>query len=765
MVSIELPDHGKEGRALSWIRRKIQQGLARPAPRKGTRPRLSPVTRGGFTIWVPFWLSLGIGLWFWLPADPGPVSYGVGTGAVLLCLALHAAARRLAEAGRLDWARADILRIASLALALVLGGFLCAGLRSAAVAAPVLEFRYYGPIEGRVIDIDRSSRDRIRLFLDEVQLKDTPPERTPDKVRISFMTVPDLPMPGERVMLTGHLGPPPGPSEPDDFDFRRNAWFEGIGAIGYSRTPVMTVTEAVPGGVLAMLRIRMRLSALMQGEIGGQSGAVASALITGDRSGISEATNEVMRISSLYHIISISGLHMSMLAAFSYGAIRLIGVSAIALGGSLLWPLHKIAAIGAIVIATAYLLLSGGGVATERSYLMVLVMLCAILVNRRAISLRTVALAAIAVLLKGPEALTSPSFQMSFAATVALVIGHGYWSRVSGYVPMIFHQPAMLLLTSLVASMATGPIAAAHFGRIAPYGILANLLAVPIVGTIVMPMGVISVILAPFGLAGPALWLMGLGTSWMLDIAEAIAGLKGADLIVAAPPSNVLPLIGSGMMLAALLGPQMRKPSGLMRKLAIFSLPASLLVVGSVLWISSKRPEVLISADGTAIGIRGGAGRVPSKPSGGSFSVENWLHNDGEAVSQKTAAARDLWSGPANARDARAGPDANPIAVIHLTGKGAAEALPQRCKAATVIVSDQLLTGSGPVRGPCFLLDRRRLDRTGALALFRQGDSYRVVSTTVVHGRRPWNRPRVAPAERLAAELTTYLTPPLSAQR
>ena len=461
---------------------------ARPALRHASvRPaRMAAALRAGLFAWVPVCLAAGIALWFVLPVAPGRAAWIMLALSAVALLAVGRLALPWAERGRIGWALADAMRIGSMALLLVILGLGLIGLRSAMVAAPVMEWRYYGPVEGRLVEIDRSARDRIRLTLDRVVLRDTAPGRTPAKVRLSLMDQTDpLPPLGQRVMLTGHLGPPPAPASPGSFDFRWLAWFEGLGAVGYTRTPIMTV-EPASGGLWAMHQARMAISRAIQDGIGGQEGAVASALMTGDRSGIEEATNEVMRASNLYHIISISGLHMSMLAGFVYTALRMALVLAQGLGAPLPQAVHKIAALGALLASAAYLWLSGGGVATERAFIMVAVMLLAIMADRRAISLRTIALAATIILVYSPEAVTHPGFQMSFAATVALILSAGPWSKVSPHLPFWLRPVAMLLVSSLVASVATSPLAAAHFNRMAQYGLLANLLVVPVMGVLVM---------------------------------------------------------------------------------------------------------------------------------------------------------------------------------------------------------------------------------------------------------------------------------------
>ena len=201
--------------------------LARARPRTAVAaPRRAPVAiRAGMLPWVPFWLGLGIGGWFLLRDEPGRAFHAALALVGCACLIGPALVLRLAERGRCDWLWADRSRIAGLALLLVALGAGLSGLRAHMVAAPVLEFRYYGPVEGRVIGIDRSSSDRMRLMLDQVTLSDVAPGRVPQRVRISLMTAQALPVPGQRVMLTAHLGPPGGPSEPGGFDFRRMAWF------------------------------------------------------------------------------------------------------------------------------------------------------------------------------------------------------------------------------------------------------------------------------------------------------------------------------------------------------------------------------------------------------------------------------------------------------------------------------------------------------------------------------------------------------------
>jgi competence protein ComEC len=504
--------------------------------------------RGHLFPFVPVFLALGIGGYFALPAEP---DFGLwaAIGAAGLLLAI------------LAWRGPEALRPLALAAALAALGLAVAGWRAHSVAAPVLDWRYYGPVEGRIVAVDRSVSDALRLTLDQVVLRDLAPARTPDRVRVSIHGdgLDIDPVPGLRVILTAHLGPPGGPVEPGGFDFRRHAWFDRLGAVGYTRSPVLALEPPAEDWALAITRLRMRMSAGLRDRIAGEPGGFVAAILTGDRSGVALETTEALRRSNLAHVLAISGLHMGLLTGVVYGALRgglaLIPLLALRL------PIRKIAALGALAAATFYLMLSGGNVATQRAFVMAAVMLGAILLDRRALSLRSVALAAILILLWRPEALLSPGFQMSFAATVALVAvfqtlrkrrarmmaARRPWAerrRLPGWLTGL----GGIALCSLVAGLATAPVAAAHFHRMAEYGLLANLLSMPLMGTVVMPGAVIAAALWPVGLEGAGLWMMEMGTRWILGVAHWVSGLEGAVRPVQSPPAWVLPSVALGML-------------------------------------------------------------------------------------------------------------------------------------------------------------------------------------------------------------------------
>ncbi len=690
------------------MRRVASELCACLAAIAGARGRLLP--------WAPVFLGLGIGLYFTCHREPGTPLVAAFAVIALCFLALTA------------FGREDMRPLAWAGL-LIAGGFLLAIARAHMVAAPVLPFRYYGPVEGRIIDIDRSFSDQPRLMLDQVTLDDVRPEETPLRVRVALHGDQDGfdPQPGMIVRVTASLSPPDGPVEPGGFDFQRLAWFSSLGAVGYTRRPAETLRPAPDDWRLAAFRMRMWLSVAMQTRMQGQAGAFAAALMTGDRSNVTAQTNADLRASNLSHMISISGLHMGLLSGFVFALCRY----GMALVPPLALRIHskKVAAVVALIATTFYMILAGPDVAVRRSYIQVVVMLMAVLVDRRALSLRSVALAALICLLLEPESLVEPGFQMSFGATSALIVGFDHWQKVQHLVPALIRPAVVTVLSSLIAGTATAPIAAAHFNRIAEYGLIANLLAVPVCGMIVMPAGVMAAILAPFGLAQPALWALEKGAALILQIASVVAGLKGAVVTVPAPPDLFLPLFG-------LAGAVFLLGSGWVLR----SASAAALALSLGLWTEAQRPVLLISGDGTLAGLITPKGRALSKEKGGGFIAQSWLENDGDAALQADAFARAAFQGPKGSVAASFGDRK----VWVFAGKGSAARAAPACKeGALVILSEDW--GSADGKG-CLILDRRALRRTGALALYGQSGNYVFVSAREWAGKRLWNyRPRRKP--------------------
>ncbi|TDX30132.1 competence protein ComEC [Rhodovulum visakhapatnamense] len=664
--------------------------------------------RGHLFPWTPVFLSLGIGLYFLQKTEP-PVWALWACAGVAAALAL--AARRLPEL----WGPLLIV------LALVAGGAALAGARAHLVAAPKLDHRVYGALEGRVLVLDRSISDAPRITLDQVWIEGVRPDETPRRLRVALHGAGGVmaPPPGARIAMMAHLSPPGAPAEPGGFDFRRHAWFQQIGAVGYANSPAVTLSPPEGGATLLVHRMRMALSDALRARIPGDQGAFAAAILTGDRSAMSRDTIQALRDSNLAHLLAISGLHMGLLTGVVFTALRF----ALALWPrlALRLPIKKIAAAGALAVGAVYLALSGGNVATERAFIMVAVVLGAVMADRRALTLRAVALAALIVLVLTPESLTQAGFQMSFAATTALIaVFVALRDRPADrWRPPRWAQGALaVVISSAVAGAATAPFGAAHFNQVSQFGLIANLASVPLMGLLVMPAAVAAACLAPFGLAVLGLEPMRWGIAWILWVAERVAGLDGAVWPVPAPGPAVLPLIALGALWVMLWTGRARA-LGLVPILAAFAL-----------WSAVARPALLIADSGGLMGAMGPEGRALSKPSGEGFVALSWLENDGDRANQAAAFARPGLGGAPGEQEATVAGRR----VTLITGRGWADRVAPACARGWVVVPQFL----DDAPAGCRVFDRAALARTGSLALFPGADGPRVVTARGAAGDRLW---------------------------
>ncbi len=683
--------------------------------------------RGHLLPWSPVCLGLGVALYFALPWEPAAGHY-----AAALAVA--------AVAGLAGWRWREAAGPLATAIVLVAAGLCLAGARAHSVAGPVLGFRYYGPIEGRIVAVDRSASDRLRLTLDQVVLARTDPARVPRRVRISLHGEQGhfVPEPGALVAMTGHLSAPEGPGEPGGFDFQRHAWFLGIGAVGYTRTPALLLAPRPPGQ-MRLEHLRMQLSGAIRARIGGDAGAFAAAVLTGDRSEMPMATMQALRDSNIAHLLAISGLHMGLLTGFVFLCLR-AGVALIS-PLALRVPSKKIAAVGALAAGAFYLALSGGNVATERAFIQIAVMFVAVLLDRRAVTLRSVAIAAMIVLAHRPETLLGPGFQMSFAATTALVAVFNALKHVEALKDRPRWMRAVLgvVLSSVVAGLATAPFAAAQFNRLAVYGLVANLLTVPVMGSFVIPAAVVALLLWPVGLEGIGFAVMTRGIDWILAVARHVAAMPGALRHVVMPPGTVMPLLTFGALVVILWQGRGRWAGVLPCLIAL------------ALWTMPTRPDLLISPSGRLAGVMGSDGRGLSRARGDGFVAGLWLENDGDAADQAAAAARAAWQQDGSGQVATLGD----WTVWHGVGRRAARDLARACAAHDVIVTPEEegdLMGQAQVPNPlprgaaaaqvtaggCTVIGPGVLARTGAIALILGPQGVTIRTARAEQGTRLW---------------------------
>ncbi len=489
--------------------------------------------------------------------------------------------------------------------------------------------------------------------------------------------------------------------------------------------------------------IRDGIDQRIRAAVPGDTGSIASALITGKRDALSAPVFDAMYISGVGHVLSISGYHMAVVAGVVFFVVRaaLALFSSLALGH----PIKKWAAAAALAAATFYLALSGAEVATQRSYIMTSVVLIGVMADRPALTLRTIAVAALAVMLIVPEAVVHPSFQMSFAATLALIAiceGGLPWATGTADTPLAarialwgVRELVVLTLASLAAGLATAPYAAYHFHRTAPYGVIANLLAMPVISAVSMPAGLLALVAMPFGFDAPLWRLMGAGIDWMVGVALWVAALPGAVGHVAAFSVGAMLLATMGLLVICLLRSPLR------------FIGAVFVAAGLAAAMAPARPDVMISAGGDVVAVRGGDGRLTAVKFGSdSLSVREWLAADGDARDPADASVKSGFACDADGCVARL-PHGAVVAVAR-----SAASFADDCIRAVLIVTAR----AAPAGCAATVIDRTALRDRGALALTWRGGRFEMVAARPDGIERPWTRRRDA-----AGGVTAPRTPPV----
>ena len=665
--------------------------------------------------WVPVAFGVGIALYF--AAEHEPVAWvGASTAAVMWCAAFLSR--------RQKWFPLVVM------IAAVAAGFAIAALKTARIAHVVLAKPVYGVALRGFVET-HEERERTDRFVLRVVTMESPRSQVQlERVRLSVRkgAAPEV---GSFVELKARLQPPLQPLRPGSYDFGRDMYFQGIGASGFVTGSIKAVDPpAAPGWRLryaaTMQGLRDAIDARIRTTLTGDARAIATALLTGRRDAISPEINDAMFVSGLGHVLSISGYHMAVVAGVVFFAVRALLALIPAL--TVTFPIKKWSAAAALAAALFYLLLSGAEVATQRSFFMTAVVLIAIMVDRRAITFRTLAVAAMIVLVAMPEALVHPSFQMSFAATLGLV------ALVQGGMPILLATPdhsataraalwggreiAMLALASLIACLATTPYAAFHFHRATPYGVLANLLAMPVVSVLVMPAGLLGLAAMPFGFDGVFWRLMDVGIQWMIVVTQWVAALPGAVGRIAAFGQGPLIAATFGIILLGLLRTPLRWAGAGMVVLAI----------GWALTV--KPPDVLISGDGHSVAVRGRDGRLQlMRSTKDSFLLKEWLGADADARPPTDASLGDgVACDGAGCVTALA--DGRLVALALQP-----DAFADDCARTVLIVTSR----QPPAGCAAQVIDTESLRVTGAMALRRSGDGFVATAIRPKGVDRPWS--------------------------
>ncbi len=389
---------------------------------------------------------------------------------------------------------------------------------------------------------------------------------------------------GDRLQVRALIQPPPPPAYPGGWNMQRDAFFAGIAGYGFAIGPATRLHHAAPGRLQAW---REAIAARIMEGLPGENGAIAATLLTGLGAAIPPDDRRAFQDSGLAHLLAVAGLHMGIVM----GMFFLLTRKALAATeySALYWPTRSIAALVALAAGAAYLALTGAHVPTLRSFAMASLITLATLTGRRALSLRALALAAVALMLIAPHVVMGVSFQMSFAAVLALIAGFEAlrpFRATRRYV-------LSLVLTSLLAGTATLPFAAYHFGTLTPYYVPANLLAVPLTAFWVLPLCLASLALMPFGWERAALVPAGWGIHATLGIARAVAAWPDAVITVRQMPGAALALMALGLVWLCLWRSRLRLAG-------LAPLAAGLLAA-----LAAPVPDLLVSPDIVAARVDG----------------------------------------------------------------------------------------------------------------------------------------------------------------
>ncbi len=702
-------------RGVSWPSGATALGGAREVL---SRWFATDVAAGRLMPWLPICFGLGVVVYFTAHHEPS-LWAAFGLAGVLALAAVLSRARPIAF---------PVL----LALAATAAGFATVTWKSARIAHPILQHTAWNIAISGFVEVreerERADRIVVRIHKNEGRLRDAP-----ERVRLSVKKRMAPPV-GTFVEVKARLNPPLRPLRPGGYDFSRDLYFQRIGATGFVQGAIKVAAPPVPPGTWLRYAtfiegIRDAIDRRIRAAVPGDAGAIASALITGKRDAISAPVNDAMYVSSLAHVLSISGYHMAVVAGVVFFVVR--GLLALSPVLAMRHAIKKWAALVALIAAFFYLLLSGAEVATQRSFIMTAIILVGVMADRAALTLRNLALAALGVMLLAPEAVVHPSFQMSFAATLALIAAYERglpWS-VAGADTSLGARVALwggreivaLILASLVAGLATTPYAAFHFHRLAPYGVLANLMAMPIVSAFVMPAGLLALLVLPFGFDAPLWSLMGIGVDWMIWVALFVASIPGALGRMAAFGTGPLLLCTAGLVLLGLLRSPLRWTG-------------AVVVTAAALWAArAPLPDVLVADRGDVVAVRGASGKLSvMRAAGGSdaFGVREWLAADADA---RTPADPTL----------REGVVCDEIGCVARLADGtvvalpfAAEAFAEDCRQAALVISQR----TAPPSCAATAIDRTAWSRSGASALYRVGKGWETLVAYPPGYDRPWAR-------------------------
>lgn len=570
-------------------------------------------------LFMPVFFGLGAVLWFAAPNDPDPILHRTG----LFVAASLAVLFRY---------RSPFFGRAAMAMAFVFAGMGLSAHETMRRETILLDSPVTVHLAGRVVSREAMAGGGWRYIVDVQSTSDPVLRRAPGRVAlVSRGREPPL-MRGQGISGRARLLPPSGPALPGLSDFAFSSYFDGIGAIGffYGAPRAIAVDAGGEPGLLTLVAdridsLRGAIGQRIRSVLPGDAGAFATAMVTDERRAMTRHTAEALRLSGLAHIIAISGLNMALSAGIFFVGLRM--AMSLHQGLAQALPIKKIAAVGALAGVTAYYLLSGSAVSAERAWLMMSIMLVAVLIGRPSISLRNVALSALVILVLSPSDVMGASFQMSFAATVALVAGYALFQERKdtspgngsnlpgvGVLKIVWRFFWGIALTSLIGGVSTAIFSIAHFQQLSVWGLPANLAAMPIVSFVVMPAGLLAMMLMPFGLDAWPLKVMGFGLDLVIAVAKEVSSW-GGDGGAGVLPAFTLPLTVCGFLLLTLLRTRLRW---------LGAAAIAVTLAAAFLFPSRPPPAIVIAESGDLVGLVGDEALATNRERPPSFVFGQW---------------------------------------------------------------------------------------------------------------------------------------------
>jgi len=663
---------------------------------------------------LPPWLVVGFGTgiacWFQL-SEPRQwialIAAAAGLSAIAFAL----------RGGRTERA------LAWFALAMALGCSLAWG-RSEWVAMPRLQHSEVITFDSRVTKVEPLvARGVVRVTV-------VPSDPSlPRKVRVSIPQedAPPGVTDGATLRMRARLVPPPPMPLPGAYDFARDAWFKGIGAVG---KPLGTVQLLAPGTSSSLDGIRNRLGDHIRAQLPGRAGGVATALATGDQHAVEKDDADAMRRAGLIYLLVVSGLHVAaVIGATMFLTLKLLALSERL---ALRFNLVLVAAGAGALAGIGYTVLTGMQVPTVRSCIAALLLLGGIALGRDAISLRLLAVAALALLIVRPEALVGPSFQLSFAAVAAIIALHStrfarHWftRRDEGPSARIGRSVLTMFATGLAVELTLFPLSLYHFHRAGLYGMGASLIALPLTTLMIMPLEAAALFLDLVGLGAPAWWLCGRAIGLLLWISTEVGTASGAvTMLPSMPQWAFAAMVGGGIWLC--LWQSRLRLLGLV--------PFLFGAVGAAL---TPTPDLLVTGDGMHLAVVSDGRPVILRDRTGDFVQQLLAESaayDGDPAFLSDAAFADCSTDSCIADVGRGGRSWR-IFATRSSYRLAWQDVVDACGQSDIAVSDRRLpAGCTP---KWLKLDAPALRRSGGVAIYL-GRTPRVETVTEQLGEHPW---------------------------